>query len=76
MPIAAELNQLGGASIPDDVLAAFDEATGLFEIYTPGDLAYPNKVEVSRDLRDQFIALAGILDGYNNGHVGPGHCPD
>jgi hypothetical protein len=74
--IAAELNQLAGASIPTKVLAAFDEATDLFETYTPGDLAHPKKVGIGKDIRDQFITLAGILNDYNNGYVGPGHCPD
>jgi hypothetical protein len=66
--IAAELNQLNGASIPDDVLSAFDEATALFETYTPD--------QVGRPLRATFLSIAETLDDYNNGLIGPGHCSE
>lgn len=73
--IAAELNGLNGASVPGSVQTAFDEATGLFGTYTPDDIA-ALKGKNGKELRDQFIALAGILDGYNNGLSGPGHCSE
>lgn len=66
--IAAELNQLNGASIPDDVLSAFDKATALFEKYAPD--------QVDRSLRGDFLSVAEILDNYNNGLIGPGHCSE
>jgi len=66
--IAAELNQLNGASIPDDVLSAFDLATALFETYAPD--------QVDRSLRGDFLSVAEILDNYNNGLIGPGHCSE
>lgn len=68
--IAARLNQLNGA----DVSAISDElmeAEDLFEALRDsggGD-------EVGSD-RDRWIYLAGVLDQYNNGVIGPGHCPD
>ncbi len=66
--IAAQLNQLAGASIPQDVLDAFTEALALFQTYTPA------QVKASADLKAQFNALVGILTDYNEGLIGPGHC--
>jgi hypothetical protein len=90
--IAAELNVLSGAEIPEDVLNAWLEAKGLFETYTPyeiealkaGKASSGPKSPKSRrlrasngnGLRQQFIDLAEILDAYNNGYIGPGHCTD
>ena len=71
--IAAELNQLNGASIPDDVLNAWNEASSLFETYTP---EYVGDLKGMEPLRKQFIELATILDDYNNGVSGPGHCSE
>lgn len=71
--IAAELNALNGASF-DAAQDAFDKATKLFEKYTPADVAASKGKNAS--LRNQFIALAEILDKYNNGIIGPGHCND
>lgn len=73
--IAAELNQLNGASIPGDVLGAFNEATGLFSTYTPTEVA-ALKGKAGKELRAQFISLAETLDAYNNGYLGPGHCSE
>lgn len=66
--IAARLNQLAGASI-DDVASALAAATSLFETYAPGSSALRD-----RALRARFVALAELLDAYNNGVSGPGHC--
>ena len=71
--IAAELNQLKEASIPDDVLDAFDEATTLFNTYTPDQIA---ALKGKNSVRQQFVSLAEILDDYNNGLSGPGHCSE
>lgn len=73
--IAAELNQLNGASIPGDVLSAFNEATGLFGTYTPAQIA-ALKGKTGKELRGQFTSLAETLDAYNNGYLGPGHCSE
>lgn len=70
--IAAKLNFLNGAD-PSDAQAAFDLATGLFEdpANTPANIA---KLKGSSLLRQQFVNLGAILDNYNNGLIGPGHC--
>jgi hypothetical protein len=71
--IAAELNFLNEASYPTAVMDAFIEASYLFSEYTPAEvLALPRK---SAD-RAMFTTLATILDDYNNGLTGPGHCSD
>ncbi|MBN2412701.1 T9SS type A sorting domain-containing protein [candidate division KSB1 bacterium] len=72
--IAAELNFLNGAD-PTAAQAAFDAATGLFNTYTPAEVANM-KGKTGKDTRDQFIALAKTLDKYNNGLIGPGHCDE
>ncbi len=59
--IAAELNQLNGASIPINVKEAFDKATDLF--------AGTETAE-----RSEWIAISELLDDYNSGIIGPGHC--
>ena len=70
--IAAELNFLNGAD-PSAAEAAFDAATVLFSTYTPAQIA---ALKGNSHVRQEFIALAGILDAYNNGLIGPGHCVD
>jgi hypothetical protein len=69
--IAAELNHLATSPMPPDVLAAFDRARILFETYAPGE---PALRKGGSSLRKEFIELAAILDAYNNGLIGPGHC--
>ena len=69
--IAAKLNFLAGASVPAPVQTAFDQATVLFNTYT---IAQVRAWRGSQGARSQFIALAGTLDAYNNGLIGPGHC--
>jgi hypothetical protein len=69
--IAAELNVLAEASIPGDVLDAWLAAKAIFETYTPAQVGKANTA-----LGAQAEALAGILDGYNNGLSGPGHCTE
>ena len=71
--IAAELNILNGASVPTNVQTAFDSATALFGTYTPAQIA---ALRGNSPIRAQFTSLAGILDGYNNGLTGPGHCSE
>jgi hypothetical protein len=69
--IAAELNVLNGASIPDDVLAAWNQAGELLIEYQ-GDMSIPKKGED----RELAIQLYELLDDYNNGYIGPGHCSE
>lgn len=64
--IAAELNAASGASI-DDLGDALDDA---------GDLLAENCGGLSGDLGDEALELASLLDDYNNGVIGPGHCDD
>ncbi len=65
--MAARLNVLAGASSTAQVNAALAWATSFFSTYTPTS-------SLSASVRDQAIAAAGLLDGYNNGEIGPGHC--
>jgi hypothetical protein len=68
--VAAVLNALGGASTTavDSELA---EAKSLFEIYTPAEIG---ALQGNNPTRKKFIELSEILDKYNNGIIGPGHC--
>ena len=70
--IAAKLNQLNGADFTA-AQAAYNSATALFgnPAYTP---AYIGGLNGDSSLRQTFISLATILDNYNNGLIGPGHC--
>jgi hypothetical protein len=72
--IAAQLNMLDGAD-PTDAQAAFDAATELFKEYTPEEVALL-KGKNGKELRAEFIELAGILADYNEGTTGPGHCDE
>ncbi|MFW5904572.1 MAG: hypothetical protein ACOCTK_03790 [Candidatus Saliniplasma sp.] len=62
--IAAELNFLNGAYPPSEVREAFDEATVLFEEYTPEEVG---SWRGNQGYRQDFIELAEILDDFNNG---------
>jgi len=64
--IAAVLNGLNGADT-SAVSSQIAHAAALFGIYTPTST-------LSRAVRADFIATAVILDNYNNGLIGPGHC--
>ncbi|RKT45777.1 hypothetical protein [Thiocapsa rosea] len=70
--IAAELNVLNGASIPDDVLAAWKDAKkNFFKVYTPAQAA-----GLKGAVKSKWQGIASVLDGYNNGRTGPGHCSE
>lgn len=69
--MAAYLNVANGASVPSEVQDALDDAEDLFNNYTPEDIA---ALKGNNALRQEFIALAGILGSYNEGQIGPGHC--
>jgi hypothetical protein len=71
--IAAQLNQLAGASITGAAAAAFADGQTLLSSHTPSEIG---ALSGDDPLRQQFISLAGILDDYNNGVIGPGHCPE
>jgi hypothetical protein len=71
--IATELNGLNGASLPMEVQEAFDEAKTLFETWTPAQIG---ALKGADPTRKRFLELAGLLDMYNNGLIGPGHCSE
>ena len=70
--IAAQLNQLGGAS-DGAVAAQMLQAKQIFQQYTP---AYIGGLKKSSALAQQVVGLAARLDAYNNGLIGPGHCSE
>jgi hypothetical protein len=69
--IAAQLNQLNGASLTGDALAAFNQATTFFNTYTPTTAA-----ALRGTAKATYTSLAATLDQYNNGLIGPGHCSE
>ena len=69
--IAAELNQLNDASIPLMILESWEDAGELLVEYESA-LDIPKKTSD----RNEAINLSEMLDAYNNGTIGPGHCSD
>ena len=65
--VAAVLNGASGAQVPQNVQDAIDGATAFFTANTPTPAP-------SGATRTQLITWASLLDQYNNGFVGPGHC--
>ena len=65
--IAAKLNVLSGAGTTPAVDAALAWATTFFQTYTPS-------ANFSKTVKGQAVAAADLLDQYNNGVIGPGHC--
>jgi len=68
--IAAKLNFLNGAN-PSAAQSAFNSATTLFNTYTPAQAA-----ALKGSAKNTWTNLATILDNYNNGLIGPGHCDE
>jgi hypothetical protein len=66
--IAAVLNDLNGADT-SAVTSQLAHAAVLFGSYTPTSM-------LPRIVRADFINTASILDQYNNGLIGPGHCSE
>ena len=67
--IAAKLNELAGADASSDLTAALN----LLSMYTPAQ-AKALKGATGNATKAEFVRLAGLLDAYNNGLTGPGHC--
>lgn len=67
--IAAKLNLLNGAGTTTEVNGAVAWAEGFFTT-TPST---PAPVD---PLRAQALSNAELLDDYNNGRIGPGHCSE
>ncbi len=66
--MAAQLNVLNGASTTSEVSAALAEAKAIFERSTGTKLLKTDTTRAGQ--------LATLLDGYNNGLTGPGHCSE
>jgi hypothetical protein len=71
--IATTLNGLNGASMPTEVMQGWQEATTLFQTWTPAQIAAQKG---GQQPRKRFLEIAGLLDMYNNGLLGPGHCSE
>jgi hypothetical protein len=67
--VAATLN-MKTATAPQAVMDAYATATTLLMANSTNIAAVKN----NKTLNEQFVTLAGILDAYNNGLTGPGHC--
>ena len=65
--IGATLNILSGASMSGEALEAYNKATDLIHNNGPG---------VSKADKKKWTSLASVLDRYNNGYIGPGHCDE
>jgi hypothetical protein len=72
--IAAQMNALNGADFTA-AQAAYSAATVLLNAYTPAQVALL-KGKTGGDVRAEFTTLAAILDNYNKGLIGPGHCSE
>lgn len=70
--IAAYLNVLNGAS-DAAVVNELACAVTLFNTWTPAQVA---GMSSTNKTRKKFISVASILDNYNNGLIGPGHCSE
>jgi hypothetical protein len=65
--VAAELNSMNGAPLPDAAAAAFEDAAVLFLGADPE--------RIDPDAAPRFATLAAALEQYNAGATGPGTCP-
>jgi hypothetical protein len=69
--MAAVLNIENGAGSTPEVDAALASAQNLFSAYTPAQVA-----GLKGAAKKAWTDLASILDRYNNGDIGPGHCTE
>jgi hypothetical protein len=70
--IATVLNILSGAD-PSEIQATLDDATDMFETYTPEDIG---NLRGNNQIRQEFISLKNMLARYNDGEIGPGSCSE
>jgi hypothetical protein len=73
--MAAKLNVLNGAAAPTAVLDAMADAEALFAAHAPAHIA-TLKGKAGNELRAEFITLAGILAGFNEGDTLIPHCDE
>jgi hypothetical protein len=66
--IAAYLNVYNGAD-PTVILETMHHAEELLTMYTPED-------ELGEDIRQDFLETKDMLEMYNEGYIGPGHCTE
>ena len=75
--IAAALNEANGASVPAEVAAAMNDAELLLDRFDGNpDSMRELTGRRGRRARARAINLAELLDDYNNGIIGPGHCTE
>jgi hypothetical protein len=67
--MAAQLNMLNGASSTSSVTAAMTWANTWFSTHSPSST-------LSKSEKQTVLNYAALLDSYNNGIVGPGHCSE
>ncbi len=67
--IAARLNILNDAASTPAVDAAVSWADMFFSVFSPN-------TKLSKDMRNTALMYATLLDNYNNGLIGPGHCSE
>ncbi len=65
--IAAMLNKWSWASVPSEVEAALTWSESIFAVKTPASTFTAQE-------KTQMTMTASLLDSYNNGIIGPGHC--
>ena len=70
--IAAHLNVLNGADT-SDITDELEHAEDLLDQYDGNPKSMAN---IRGFIRYDFIRTAEVLDDYNNGDIGPGHCDD
>ena len=68
--ITTLLNIFSGAD-PGEIQDALDDATDMFETYTP---QYIGELRGNNPLRQEFISLKNMLARYNDGEIGPSNC--
>lgn len=68
--IAAYLNKLSGADT-SAIDLQLSHAAGLLSKY---DGSLMKMTDIIGDVSSDFISTASVLDQYNNGDIGPGHC--
>jgi hypothetical protein len=69
--MAAKLNVLNGAATTPEVDAALAYAEAFFAKYTPAQAKM-----LKGSAKSAVGANASLLDKYNNGLIGPGHCDE
>ena len=70
--IATSINILSGAD-PSEIQGVYDDATDLFEMYTPEEIG---ALRGNDPIRQEFIGLKSMFAQYNGGEIGPGHCEE